>query len=90
MQKKYYIENEDVVSLARRKYYIEHQDEKLNKAKQYRDNNKDKIKQYVEEHKEKHRERFVCDICGGRYTYSHKSEHVRSKKHLTAVENNND
>lgn len=33
----------------------------------------------------KRRQRFDCELCGGRYTYDHKQEHMRSKKHTTAV-----
>ena len=87
MQNKYHTENKERVIFARRKYYIANQDTKLEKAKQYRENNKEKINKYREEHKDRQYQRFTCDICGGNYTHSHKSEHFRSKKHLNAVKN---
>ncbi len=45
---------------------------KINK-KQYYNINKDQIK-------EKHKTKYICD-CGNEYTYGHKSEHFKSRKH---------
>ena len=42
-------------------------------SKQYREQNKEKINT-------KGREHFDCS-CGGRYTYSNKIQHIKSKKH---------
>lgn len=45
---------------------------------------KEYMTQYKQEHydeiQKKHNQKFICD-CGGHYTYSHKSEHLSSKKH---------
>ena len=71
--------------------------EKINmQRKTYRLENKEKIKNYRNNNKEKIHEHFKC-ICGGKYTYGHKAEHMRSKKHLqgikkyiTLLDNNHD
>jgi hypothetical protein len=56
----------------------------------YRENNKDKIKNnlkfYNEDNKDKLREKFNCD-CGGHYTYSGISTHLKTKKHKLFLEN---
>ena len=49
--------------------------------KEYYEKNKDKIN-------DKASEKFVCP-CGGKYTYCHKSEHLKSKKHLKFLESQN-
>jgi len=45
-------------------------------------------KEYVEANKEKinemRKEKFTCE-CGGNYTYTHKSQHFKTKKHLKFV-----
>jgi hypothetical protein len=52
--------------------------------KQYRDDNKDKLiadaKQYYDENKAKQAIKFDC-ICGGKYTASHKTRHIKSERH---------
>ena len=51
---------------------------------QYRDDNKVKIvadnKQYYDENKAKKAIKFDC-ICGSKYTASHKTRHIKTKKH---------
>lgn len=39
--------------------------------------------------KELHREKIVCDICNGCYTYTNKSHHNKSQKHKNALEEKN-
>lgn len=50
---------------------------------------KEKRKQYREEHKEELNEykkiKHICE-CGGEYTNSHKSQHMKSQKHLKYLE----
>jgi len=41
---------------------------------------------YREVNKEKRKEKFNCE-CGGKYTYTHKIEHMKTKKHLKYIEN---
>ena len=53
--------------------------------KQYAIVNKSKVdehkKKYQNNNKEKRKEQFTCE-CGGHYTYTHKSRHLRTKGHL--------
>jgi alanyl-tRNA synthetase len=62
--------------------------------KQYREHNSDHIAQvskaYRERVKDKQSQKFVCPICGGRYTLRHKTTHERSKKHEDAVKSSAD
>ena len=88
--RQYYMDNRAIVLAACKQYYINNKEKRQEQDKIYKDNNKEQIAKYREENKDKFRERFVCDICGGRYTHSHKSEHFRSKKHVVAVNNRND
>ena len=49
-------------------------------------------KEYYNENKEKIREKMdsKCDCpCGGRYTYQHKTTHLKTKKHLKFLKNAN-
>ena len=38
-------------------------------------------KEYYEDNKEKNQQKFNCE-CGGKYTFEHKSQHLKSKKHI--------
>ena len=58
-------------------------EEILEKKKQYRIDNKEKIKEYSEKRKQK----VECP-CGGRYTLDHKNSHMKTKKHIAFVNNN--
>ena len=53
--------------------------------KEYREQNKeqfkDYMKEYYDEYKDKINEKIECE-CGGKYTFCHKSRHLKSKKHL--------
>ena len=42
--------------------------------------NREKIKEYRAENKEKISKKFNCP-CGGKYTHSHKSHHLKTKQH---------
>ena len=33
-----------------------------------------------------YKDKFTCDICHGVYTYENKSQHMKTKKHLFAVQ----
>ena len=54
-------------------------------GKQYREENQDKMneykKKYLEENKDKLSEKTICE-CGGKFIHSHKSEHLKTKKHI--------
>jgi len=61
--------------------------------KEYRETHKEKIKEYQKEYRETHKEetknkknkKIVCDVCGGKYTVSHKSCHLKTKKHINQI-----
>ena len=57
--------------------------------KQYAIENKSKVdehkKKYQNNNKEKRKEQFNCE-CGGHYTYTHKSRHLKTKGHLEFIE----
>lgn len=36
----------------------------------------------------KQNEKLICIICGGKYTRTNKSKHIKSKKHLLMLEIN--
>ena len=62
--------------------YIDYLKPTLNKYKAYTViTKKEYNKQYIIENKDKFSEKFNCD-CGVKYTHSHKSRHLKSKKHL--------
>lgn len=54
-----------------------------------RNRHNERAKEWYHRHKdkvlEKRRQRYDCEICGGKYTADHKNEHFRSKKHANAV-----
>ena len=54
------------------------------KRKEYNEKNSLKHKEYYEKNKEqlllKWKEKFNCD-CGGKYTYTNKIQHFKTKKH---------
>jgi hypothetical protein len=94
--KQYYEQNKEEIRKQRKQYREEHEEEISEYYKQYREEHKEEIseykKQYREEHKEEIREKanqnFDCE-CGGKYTHSTKSRHLKTKKHLGYLEQNN-
>jgi len=75
-------------------YRLQNKDKIQKIKKEYYQDNKDKFKEYYENNKDKNKDKintpYICDICNGTYTYSHKSRHFNSQKHQTALNNNND
>jgi hypothetical protein len=61
-----------------------YRDINADKIKQYKIENEDKIKQYTIQYNKDNAEKFkqqnVCN-CGGKYSYTHKSMHLKTKKH---------
>ena len=47
---------------------------------------KDYFKKYFDENKDKLKEDFICEICGGKYKYMNKANHIKTQKHKTGVE----
>jgi hypothetical protein len=41
---------------------------------------------FKEKNKDKIREKHICEVCYGSYTYFHKSTHNKTKIHLKALE----
>jgi hypothetical protein len=88
-QKQYREEHKEEMLEYKKQYYEEHKDDILKYNKKYREQHKEEIKEinkrYREEHeeeiKEKKSQKFDCE-CGGKYDYSHKNRHLKSKKHL--------
>tara|TARA_R110000823_G_scaffold186069_3_gene318439 strand:- start:2728 stop:3069 length:342 start_codon:yes stop_codon:yes gene_type:complete len=58
------------------------------KNKEYHQNNKESIaikkKEYRQNNKESLNKKFNCE-CGGKYTHTNKSTHLRSKKHQNFI-----
>jgi hypothetical protein len=73
-------------------YYQDNQDNFQKINKEYYEKNKDKIqknsKNYYEKNKDKINTHYICDVCNGRYTHTHRAEHFKSLKHQTALNNN--
>ena len=65
--------NKYVAGRTDKEYYIDNKAKINEQSKIYRENNKDKIS-------EQNRVQYDCE-CGGKYTYSHKSQHFKTKKH---------
>lgn len=62
-------------------------------GKEYKEDNKDKIKEYQKEYyidnldkiKKHKNQKHSCEICKGKYTTSHKAQHIKSIKHQKAI-----
>ena len=85
----YYMKNKDGILQQCKEYYQENKERILDRVHQYGQNNRDIIskrnKLYKQEHKDEIAERrsktFVCE-CGLESSYDHKSQHLRTKRHL--------
>jgi hypothetical protein len=64
---------------ARERYWYENLNAKLNTSMPNRSSAESKIN-YKNNHIEKISESFNCE-CGSKYTYTHKSRHLNTKKH---------
>ena len=73
--KQYRIDNADKLKKLKKQWCIDNAEKLKEQKKQYQIDNADKIK-----------EKLNCD-CGGKYTYSYKSKHVKTKKHLNYLHN---
>jgi len=74
-------ENREYYLEKQREHYEENKDKYLERANNYYEKNKEAIIQ-------KHCEKFNCP-CGGKYTYSHKPRHLKTKKHQDYLTNKN-
>ena len=79
-KKEYYEDHKEEIRQTQKEYYEDHKEE----FKKYYEDHKEEKKQYYEDNKEellkKAKEKYTCD-CGGKYTYSGKTTHERTKKH---------
>jgi len=92
----YYEENKDEIKNQQKEYYEANKDEKIEYQKKYYEANKDEInekrkeynKEYYHINKDKmnkvSKEKYNCE-CGGKYTHSKKSRHIKSNKHQAYI-----
>jgi hypothetical protein len=73
--KQYYLSNKEIISQKNKIYRDTHKEQKSENDKEYREKNKDKINQKIN-----------C-ICGGTYSYNHKSTHFKTKLHQNFINN---
>lgn len=78
--KKYYEANKERVLEQHKEYYEANKERLMEQKKEYYEINKEKINQ-------KKNEKHNCE-CGGKYTITHKSKHLKTKKHLKYLESN--
>lgn len=91
--KEYYYINKDKIKEQKTEYYKTNKEKFSNKNKDYYQLNKDKLKEKNKEYRElnkdkihiKRNEKFNCEICGGKYTFSNKKQHLKSQKHQKAI-----
>jgi hypothetical protein len=79
--------NEQDVKKIKDEYVFNNHQKVLDSKKKYRDIHKEELKQKYKaniELQNKRKEKINCD-CGGCYTYSHKAEHLKSKKHTLYI-----
>jgi len=80
--KEYREDNKDKIAVKGRKWYEENRDKVLKRQHEYTINNKEIIKS-------KQNEKFSCE-CGGIYTRSNYSRHIKSKKHQDFISHHTD
>ena len=66
-------DNKDKIKIQKREYYETNKEIVKEYTKEYREKNKNKINRQYE-----------CE-CGGKYTQPHKSQHLKTKKHLNHI-----
>ena len=76
--KKYRNENKEKIKMTRKKHYEQNKENILTKNKIYRDNNKEKL-----------RIKMSC-ICGSIFNKRGLTDHMKTKKHIKYLENNNE
>jgi len=86
--KEYYQDNKEY----KKEYRDNNKDKMQEYNKVYYENNKNKIKEYQEKNKNNinamRKIPYICDICNGNYTYANRAKHINTKKHQTALNNN--
>ena len=87
-QKQYFLDNKEHLSEQKKQYYNNNKEKLLEKAKEYREENKEHIASQQKKYKEENREKInqtskiqiTCE-CGGHYSKSNKTKHLKSNKH---------
>lgn len=83
----------NAIEIRNAKKKIESVINKNQSQKIYYELNKQKLNAQMslnyQKQKELHREKIVCNICNGCYTYTNKSHHNKSQKHKNALEKKN-
>lgn len=82
--------NKEELLLKKKQYYERKKDDILKRMADYYNINKEHIADkgytYRAKNKDKLQRKYVCD-CGGYFTYNHKSEHEKTKKHMNYANN---
>jgi hypothetical protein len=66
--------------ICNKKTPISTYEERIYKIRVWQDRNKE----YLDE---KHKQKNICEICGGKYTHANKSIHLKTLKHLSKISN---
>jgi hypothetical protein len=78
--KEYYNDNKDEIKNKQKDYYNDNKDEIKNKQKDYYNDNKEELA-------EQNKEIIIC-CCGKQYTKCNKTNHKRTKFHLSYINSN--
>ena len=92
----YYEKNKEIIRDYKKEYYEQNKENIRDHKKEYYEQNKENIRDHQKEYYENNKDKInaiqktphICDICNGRYTYAHRTEHFKSIKHQTALNNN--
>jgi len=91
-KKQYYEKNREEIRNQNKKYYEKNREEILNQNKKHYEKNREEIrnqnKKYRENNRDKILEKFDCE-CEGKYVYSDKSRHFKTKKHQDYIKKKN-
>ena len=77
-RKEWRTDNTNHIKEQKKQYYVTNKERLASVKKQYYGANKERIGSW-------RKEPFSCNLCGGSYTRSHKSEHDLTKKHQKAL-----
>tara|TARA_R110002153_G_scaffold149145_5_gene300584 strand:+ start:102 stop:770 length:669 start_codon:yes stop_codon:yes gene_type:complete len=91
--KEYREDNKEELKEYHKEYYQDNKEEIKEKQKIYSDSHKEEInerkKKYYKDKKEEIYEyktkKFNCEICDGKYNNNNKSQHFKTKKHLSKI-----
>ena len=86
-KKQYRINNAEKLKEQQKQYHIDNIEKIKEQQKQYRIDNAKYFIQYRIDNKCKINEKHNC-VCGGRYTTSNLSRHIKSQSHQSYIKNN--